>query len=91
MPRFDGLSETHWLHLWVSGKQTGPLHGIGTVPAVIEGGPRRRESQAFAEFVPLPGHVTQLEQDSLHPLLHLVGVHVGGWRGGGFSGRTCGS
>lgn len=62
---------------------------MGTVPAVIEGGSRRGESQTFAQLVPLTGHVSELEQDRLHLLVHLVAVHVGRRRGGGLSGRTC--
>lgn len=65
------------------------VHETSTVPAVIEGGSGRREGQTLTELVPLAGHMSQLEQDRLHLLVHLVAVHLDGRGGGGLTGRTC--
>lgn len=39
--------------------------GTGFAPAVVEGGPRRCQSQTLSELVPLPGHLAELEQDGI--------------------------
>lgn len=65
--------------------------GRGSVPAVVEGGPGRCQRQTLAELIPLPGHLAQLEQDSVQAVAGLP-VVVDGWGRGGrlaVHGRAC--
>ena len=61
------------------------------VPAVVEGGPGRRQRQALAQLVPLPGHLTELEEHGVQVVARRpVVVHGGRGRGGRLAvhGRT---
>lgn len=62
-------------------------------PAVVEGGPRRCQRQTLAELIPLPGHLTELEQDGVQVVTGWP-VVIDGWGWGGrftVNRRTCNS
>ena len=61
------------------------------LPAVVEGGPGRRQRQALAQLVPFPGHLAELEEHGVQVVPRRPVVVHGRWgRGGGLAvhGRT---
>lgn len=64
--RFKDISQIKVLPEGKNSNNNNNLAGrTGFAPAVVEGGPGRCQRQALTELIPLPGHLTELEQDGV--------------------------